>query len=508
MPTPLDPKKTLNLPKTDFPMKAGLAQNEPKWLERWDKDDIYGKIRASRRGKPGYVLHDGPPYANGTIHEGHALNKCLKDFVVKSKTMAGFDAPYVPGWDCHGLPIELKVDESLGRKKLEMAPIDVRKACRQYALKYLDIQREQFKRLGVFGRWSQPYRTLDFRYEAQEIRELATFARRGSLYRRKKPVYWCLHDQTALAEAEVEYQDRTSPSVYVAFDAVEDLSRRWPALAGHRVAFAVWTTTPWTLPANLEIAVHPKLDYLFYDLGPRTLCIAKDLLPLVLSNLAQDQLALKTVSLRDGSTAPTAALVDPSRILAYASGAELEGITYRHPFYPRESKIVLGEHVTLEQGTGLVHTAPGHGQDDYEVGLKYGLDIYNPVKNDGRFDDTVGPLLAGKKVFEANPIIIDLLAEKGSLLNAKTDQVLHSYPHCWRCHQPIIIRATHQWFISLEANELRRKVLAEIDQVEWIPRWGRDRIYGMIENRPDWCISRQRQWGVPIPMVYCDGCGE
>ena len=504
-------KDTLNLPRSDFPMKGNLAQLEPRLLQWWEERDIYQKILTHNAQCPVFVLHDGPPYANGDLHAGHALNKILKDFVVKYRNLAGRYAEYIPGWDCHGLPIEQAVEKRLKEQKVDRKSLsrdEFLERCRSYALEYIDIQREQFKRMGVFGRWGQPYRTLDFRYEAQEIRELATFARRGSLYRRKKPVYWCLHDQTALAEAEVEYQDRTSPSVYVAFDAAEDLSRRWPALAGHRVAFAVWTTTPWTLPANLAIAVHPKLDYLFYDLGPRTLCIAKDLLPLVLSNLAQDQLALKTVSLRDGSTAPTAALVDPSRILAYASGAELEGITYRHPFYPRESKIVLGEHVTLEQGTGLVHTAPGHGQDDYEVGLKYGLDIYNPVKNDGRFDDTVGPLLAGKKVFEANPIIIDLLAEKGSLLNAKTDQVRHSYPHCWRCHQPIIIRATHQWFISLEANELRRKVLAEIDQVEWIPRWGRDRIYGMIENRPDWCISRQRQWGVPIPMVYCDGCGE
>jgi isoleucyl-tRNA synthetase len=510
-PPPREWKDTLNLPRSDFPMKGNLAQLEPRLLQWWEERDIYQKILTQNAQCPVFVFHDGPPYANGDLHAGHALNKILKDFVVKYRNLAGRYAEYIPGWDCHGLPIEQAVEKRLKEQKVDRKSLsrdEFLERCRSYALEYIDIQREGFKRMGVFGRWDRPYRTLDFSYEAQEIRELATFARRGSLYRRKKPVYWCLHDQTALAEAEVEYQDRTSPSVYVAFDVAEDLSRRWPVLAGHRVAFAVWTTTPWTLPANLAIAVHPKLDYLFYDLGPRTLCVAKDLLPSVLSNLAQDQFAVKTVSLPEGSTAPIAALVDPSRILAYASGAELEGIRYRHPFYPRESKIILGEHVTLEQGTGLVHTAPGHGQEDYEAGLKYGLDIYNPVRNDGRFDDTVGPLLAGKKVFEANPIIIDLLAEKGSLLNAKTDQVRHSYPHCWRCHQPIIIRATHQWFISLEANQLRRKVLAEIDQVEWIPRWGRDRIYGMIETRPDWCISRQRQWGVPIPMVYCDGCGE
>lgn len=506
-----DWKDTLNLPKSDFPMKGNLAQLEPQLLQWWENRDIYQKILTHNAGRPVFVLHDGPPYANGDLHAGHALNKILKDFVVKYRNLSGHYAEFVPGWDCHGLPIEQAVEKRLKEQKVDRKSLsreEFLKRCRSYALEYIDIQREQFKRMGVFGRWSQPYRTLDFSYEAQEIRELATFARRDSLYRRKKPVYWCLHDQTALAEAEVEYQDRTSPSVYVAFDAAEDLSSRWPALAGHRASFAVWTTTPWTLPANLAIAVHPKLDYLFYDLGPRTLCVAKDLLPSVLSSLARDQLTFKTVSLSDGSSVPTAALVDPSRILAYASGAELEGITYRHPFYPRVSKIILGEHVTLEQGTGLVHTAPGHGQDDYEIGLKYGLDIYNPVRNDGRFDETVGPLLAGKKVFEANPVIVELLAERNSLLNARLDQVRHSYPHCWRCHQPVIIRATHQWFISLEGGELRRKVLSEIDRVEWIPRWGRDRIYGMIENRPDWCISRQRQWGVPIPMVYCDGCGE
>ena len=506
-----DYKDTLNLPKSDFPMKGNLAQLEPRMLQWWEQRGIYQKMLEKNRGKSTFVLHDGPPYANGDLHAGHALNKILKDLVVKYRNLAGRYAEYIPGWDCHGLPIEQAVEKRLKHDKIDRKSLsreEFLEKCRAYALEYIDLQREGFKRMGVFGRWDRPYRTMDFGYEAQEIRELATFARRGSLYRRKKPVYWCIQDQTALAEAEVEYQDRTSPSIYVAFEATGDLSRRWPALAGQRVAFVIWTTTPWTLPANLAIAVHPTVEYVFYNLGPRTICVAKDLLPSLLASLAPDQLALKHVSLGAGGTIPAASFVAPSRILAYALGSELEGLTYRHPFYERQGEIVLADHVSLDQGTGLVHTAPGHGQEDYEIGLKYGLDAYNPVKNDGHFDDSVGPLLAGKRVFDANPIIVELLAEKGALLNRKGEHIRHSYPHCWRCHQPVIFRATHQWFISMEVNDLRRKVLSEIDKVQWIPRWGRDRIYGMIENRPDWCVSRQRLWGVPIPIAYCDACGE
>jgi isoleucyl-tRNA synthetase len=503
-------KDTVNLPKTEFPMKANLAQLEPKMLGFWEGQGIYDKMLAKNAGKKAFVFHDGPPYANGHLHAGHALNKILKDIIVKYRNQLGELCDYVPGWDCHGLPIETAVEKRLSEKKIDKRTLsreDLLEKCRSYAEEFIGIQREEFKRMGVLGRWNEPYKTLSFDYEAQEIRELATFARRGMLYRRKKPVYWCLNDQTALAEAEVEYDNHTSPSVYVAFAADAGVEKVSPKLKGKNVAFAIWTTTPWTLPANLAISVHPKFEYVFYDLGDRVLCVAKDLLSKVLAEISPDAVAVKEVSLQ-GESVTAASLSDPTKILAYASGADLENLTYRHPFIDRQGKILVGEHVTLEQGTGLVHTAPGHGQEDYEIGLRYGLDVYNPVKNDGRFDESVGPLLSGKKVFEANPLVIDVLVEKGVLLNKKGDQVTHSYPHCWRCRKPVIFRATHQWFISLDKTGLRKKALEEIDRVKWIPKWGRDRIYGMLENRPDWCISRQRAWGVPIPMALCDGCDE
>jgi isoleucyl-tRNA synthetase len=503
-------KDTVNLPKTEFPMKGNLSNLEPRMLEWWNERGVYEKMLASTKGSEPFVFHDGPPYANGHLHAGHALNKVLKDIVVKYRNMSGHTCDFVPGWDCHGLPIEQAVEKRLKDKKVDKRSLsrdEFLEKCREYALEFIGIQREEFKRMGVVGRWDDPYKTLSFDYEAQEIRELAKFAAGGYLYRRKKPVYWCIADQTALAEAEVEYDDHESPSVYVAFNATSDLSRISSKLAGKKVAFAIWTTTPWTLPANLAIAVHPKFEYAFYALGDRVLVVAKDMLPRVLAEIAPDELAVKDVKL-GGDELQAAALVDPSRILAYAQGSDLEHLEYQHAFLERTSKVVLGEHVTLEAGTGLVHTAPGHGQEDYEVGLAYKLDIYNPVKNDGRYDDTVGPMLAGKKVFEANPLVVDVLVEKGALLNKQGEKLKHSYPHCWRCRNPVIFRATHQWFISLDKHDFRKKALAAIDSVNWVPKWGRERIHGMLENRPDWCISRQRQWGVPIPVALCEGCDE
>ncbi len=478
----MDYKDTLNLPATEFPMKANLTQKELEILERWEKIDLYGKLAEIGRDKPKYILHDGPPYANGHIHIGHALNKVLKDIVLKCKRMSGFEAPYVPGWDCHGLPIELQVEKNLGSKKHQITKAEMRRLCREYAAKFVEVQRREFERLGILGEWDDPYLTMNYVYEGITARELAAFAENGGLFKGKKPVHWCSSCVTALAEAEVEYADHRSPSIYVKFPLKDDISAEVPALAGKPVSVVIWTTTPWTLPANLALSLHPEFDYAALDTGSAVLIVAAGLLD----------------SFRKGTGVG-------GEVIATFKAGILEKKNCRHPFYDRNSVILLGEHVTLEAGTGCVHTAPGHGQDDYEMGLRFGLDIYNPVDNRGRFLENV-EFFAGQPVFEANKSVIEKLTEVGALLGAA--EISHSYPHCWRCKKPIIFRATEQWFISMETNNLRAKALEEINRVTWIPRWGRDRIYGMVEGRPDWCISRQRSWGVPITAFICQGCGE
>jgi isoleucyl-tRNA synthetase len=528
---PRDWKDTLNLPRTDFPMKGNLLALEPRILARWGEEGTWQALLAANAGKPPFLFHDGPPYANGHLHAGTALNKILKDVVVKFQNMSGRGCDFVPGWDCHGLPIERAVekrlrDEKVPRRTLSREDFLVR--CRAYAQEFIVIQREEFRRLGLFADWDTPYTTLAFSYEAQEIRELAKVARRGLLYRRRKAVYWCVTDQTALAEADIEYEDHKSPSIYVAFRTepaagehgrhakAQALADAFHFLRGRPVDLVAWTTTPWTLPANLAIAVHPDLEYVFYDLGTRVITVAKDLLPRVLGDIAPDQMEVRTLR-TDGGAMGAAALVDPKRILGYASGRELEGFAYRHPFAPRQGTVVLGEHVTLEQGTGLVHTAPGHGAEDYAIGQAYGLEPYSPVLADGRFDTTVQPPeLKGVGVFEANPRIVQLLVEKGVLLNRPGESVTHSYPHCDRCKNPVIFRATPQWFVALDrpmdggsGPSLRASALEQIDQaVAWIPDWGKQRIRGMLENRPDWTLSRQRTWGVPLPVAICSACDE
>jgi len=480
----MDYKKTLSLPKTKFPMKANLAQREPEQLKKWDEMNLHDLVRKSSKGRELFILHDGPPYANGYIHIGTALNKILKDIIVRSRQMKGFDSVYVPGWDCHGLPIEHNVDKELGEKKKDLTMAQIRRRCRAYAEKFIDIQREEFKRLGVMGDWEDPYLTMKYSYEATIARECGKFARDGSLVRSKKPIYWCFTCQTALAEAEIEYHDESGHSIYVKFPLKDDLSTSIPALSGKKTSVVIWTTTPWTLPANLGIALHPEFEYVAVDVGNQeVLILARELL---------DD-CMRTFNISDYT------------VVAEIEAQSLENKRCRHPLYDRDSLIVLGDHVTLEAGTGCVHTAPGHGREDYEVGLEYGLEVYSPVDDHGRFMDDV-EYFNGQFVFEANSNINKKLNETGVLLSEGT--FVHSYPHCWRCKQPVIFRATPQWFISMKKNQLRQKSLEAIDSVEWIPAWGRDRIYGMIENRPDWCVSRQRAWGVPITVFYCEDCGE
>ena len=477
----MDYKATLNLPKTDFPMRAALSEREPAFLEEWDKKGIYRKILEKSEGRPKYILHDGPPYANGHIHIGTALNKILKDFIIKARFMSGHNSRYVPGWDCHGLPIENEVDKQLKKKKETMNIIEVRRRCRAFAEKFLDIQRGEFKRLGILGLWEDPYITMDYGYESTIAREFGKFVEKGSVYKGKKPVHWCYHCKTALAEAEVEYEDHASPSIYVKFAAVSDFGDRLDFLKGKKVSVVIWTTTPWTIPANLGIAFHPDFDYVAVEVGDEVLILAESL--------------LETCMKKFGFSS--------YQVLGRFKGASVEHLKCRHPLIDRESLLVLADYVTLDAGTGCVHTAPGHGKEDYETGLSYGLDIYTPVDDDGNFTDDVR-FFAGRFVFDANEAVSEKLREAGSLL--KAEEMEHSYPHCWRCKNPIIFRATEQWFISMEANDLRKKALEAIERVEWTPVWGKDRIYGMIENRPDWCISRQRAWGVPIVIFYCESC--
>jgi isoleucyl-tRNA synthetase len=512
---PLKLKDTINLPKTDFSQKANLGQAEPARLKRWEEIDLYGKIRESRKNSGKFILHDGPPYANDNIHIGTALNKILKDFIVKAATMRGFDAPYVPGYDCHGLPIEKYVEKALaakGKNKNDLPVGTFRRICREHAAKALKEQTSDFKRLGVLGEWENPYLTMSNEYESETARLFGTFLDRGYVYKGARPVYWCVHDQTALAEAEVEYREHTSPSIYVKFPLISGPEKIDPALAGKNVFVVIWTTTPWTLPANLGITVHPAFDYSAIDTGGEVLIVATELV----KNFAE------TCGIGD------------YREVAVFKGEKLNNLEARHPWIERRSIIMNGEHVTLGgesdaeteldvsdarersqtagAGTGCVHTAPGHGHDDFIIGREYGLEVYCPVDNGGHFIDEVEHF-AGKQVFEANKEIVEYLRESGMLVF--TEDYAHRYPHCWRCKNPVIFRATPQWFISMDAEaqtglnvSLRANALDHIKNVKWHPSWGEGRMENMLKGRPDWCVSRQRSWGVPIPVFYCAGCEE
>lgn len=486
----MDYKETLNLPQTDFPMKASLTVKEPERLKKWEDEKAYEKMLSSRDRNNPYILHDGPPYANGDIHIGHALNKILKDIIIKLKSFEGYYTPYVPGWDCHGLPIELQVDKMLGSKKKEMTKSQIRKECRKYASKFIDTQRQGFKRLGGFGDWEHPYITMDYKYEAKTLEELYRFFDNGGVFKGLKPVYWCTSCVTALAEAEVEYDNHTSTSVYVKFPLKDAFKAKFGLKETDKASAVIWTTTPWTLPANLGICANGEFEYSLIkitDTHNKNLAVGEYIILAteMLNNLTE------IFHIHGYETAKT------------FPGTELEYVEFKHAFYDRVSLGTLGDHVTLEAGTGLVHTAPGHGQEDYEVGLKYGLEILNPVDDYGKYKRNV-ELFAEQSIYKAGPEIVQMMDEQGSLL--ASGDINHSYPHCWRCKKPVIFRATPQWFISMETNDLRKKVLSEIKQVRWTPSWGENRITAMIENRPDWCISRQRSWGVPIAVYLCQDC--
>ncbi|MCF6247004.1 MAG: isoleucine--tRNA ligase [Desulfobacula sp.] len=479
----MDYKKTLNLPSTKFAMKANLPQREPRQLKEWDQKKIYQKLREQSKDREPFILHDGPPYANGHLHMGHAINKILKDIIIRSRQMAGFNAPYVPGWDCHGLPIEHNVDKKLGKKKREMTDVQVRQECRAYAQKFVDIQKEEFQRFGVMGEWDEPYLTMNYPYEARIAKECGEFALSGDMFLGKKPIYWCCNCHTALAEAEIEYHDHTSPSIFVKFPLKDDVSDILGDV-NDELFVVIWTTTPWTIPANLGICLHPEFIYAAVKTENQgILILARDMVEGVMTTFGFENYT----------------------IIKEFSSKELENKKCKHPIYDKDSLIMLGDHVTLEAGTGCVHTAPGHGADDNLVGKKYGLECYSPVEDNGVFSKDVEHF-GGQFIFKANVAINEKLEDLGLLL--KNENLSHSYPHCWRCKKPVIYRATPQWFISMDKLKLREKSLEEINNVKWIPSWGRERIYSMIENRPDWCLSRQRSWGIPIPVFHCKECKE
>ena len=479
----MDYKNTLNLPKTPFPMKGNLPVKEKEMLKFWDEIKLYSKLTEGKDGRPLFILHDGPPYANGHIHLGTALNKILKDIIVKSKFMSGFRADYIPGWDCHGLPIEHHVEKEMKAKKSSLSKLEIRHRCRAYAEGFIHIQREEFKRLGGIGLWEKPYITMDYDYQATIIGEMQKFFERDEVYRKKKPVHWCMSCLTALAEAEIEYEMKKSTSIYVKFPYAgkrDDVFDNYPEKP---ISMLIWTTTPWTLPANLAIAINPTFTYVALDVG--------DEIYIALKELVED------ITKRAGIT--------EYKVLGEIPADKLIKLTFRHPFIERDSVMVYGDYVASDTGTGAVHTAPGHGEEDYETGIAYGLDIYSPLNERGEFLDEV-EFFSGMNVFDSNQHVIKKLQELGRLLHQ--EEIEHSYPHCWRCKKPVIFRATEQWFISLDKNGLRQKALDEIDRVKWIPTWGRDRIFNMLQVRPDWCISRQRTWGIPITIFYCEKCRE
>jgi isoleucyl-tRNA synthetase len=518
MSEPLELKKTVNLPKTDFAQKANLGQSEPARLDKWNESKLYERIREARRGAEKFILHDGPPYANADIHIGTALNKILKDFVVKSRSMMGFDAPYVPGYDCHGLPIETHVEKKLtdkGKDKKDLPVATFRKICREHASTAMNNQTRDFRRLGILGEWETPYLTMSNEYESETARLFGRFLERGYIYKGLRPVYWCIHDQTALAEAEVEYKLHTSPSIYVKFPLVSDPAALDPNLAGRKVSLVIWTTTPWTIPANLGIAVHPDFEYAAIEHDGEVLVVASELVAFVIVKCG-----IGGVNDEGERRMP--------QVLARFKGSKLDRMVARHPWIDRESLVMNGDHVTLggeadaeteldvaearnreetgKAGTGLVHTAPGHGHDDFVIGREYGLEVYCPVDNAGRFTSEV-ERFAGENIFKANPQIVELMRENGSLLFSENYE--HRYPHCWRCKKPVIFRATPQWFISMDDlgdQSLRSQALREVENVGWHPAWGEGRMANMIKGRPDWCVSRQRSWGVPIPVFYCQKC--